>query len=75
MDELLTELMEALQEDEGVTTSNEQLAEYGAYINWLSPQISIKDALYACLEEDDCWDSLVAWIKNPARPKAGCQIT
>lgn len=72
MPTIIEELLDALNEDEGIESSVEQLAEYGAYINWLSPQISIEMALQACIEDDDCWTSLLEWIRNPARPKAGC---
>lgn len=33
MNEVIDELLDALNEDEGMESSNEQLAEYGAYIN------------------------------------------
>jgi hypothetical protein len=70
--EILEELLDALGDDEGIESSSEQLAEYGAYINWRCPHISIEMALQACLEDDHCWASLLDWIRNRDRPKAGC---
>lgn len=72
MSEILEELLDVLDEEAGIESSGEQLAEYGAYMNWLCPQISIEMALQACIEDDDCWTSLLDWIRNPDRPKAGC---
>lgn len=70
--DVIDEVVGCLAEDEGLTVSRERIAEYGAYINWLSPHISIESALGSCVVDDDCWASLLLWLANPDSPKAGC---